>query len=154
MCFSRFLSCFLCIILHSDNNDDLGPLWSTEPDRDEVLSVVFLRALSRSWCRATTALPSPWADADYCSWKPALGRQLVDCSQIFLFLCMLCSCLVVTWAVCFFLGPLQPKPHFCVVCAQYCQWAGGKTCWPSTFWGLFLTELLFRSSFEEVAAAN
>lgn len=92
--------------------------------------------LSRSRCGATIPLPSPWpppqggrlqlslpvADlkwvvtqgkgADPCSWKPSLGRQLVICSYIFQVLCMLCSCLVVSWAVPFFLGPLKPKPPF------------------------------------------
>lgn len=34
------------------------------------------------------------------------------CSYIFQVLCMLCSCLVVSWAVPFFLSPLKPKPPF------------------------------------------
>lgn len=60
----------------------------------------------------------------------------------------------VNWAVPFFLSPRQPKLHFHRWSVPQCQWAGGVTRWPSTFWNWFRTVSFFKGSFGEVAAAN
>lgn len=60
----------------------------------------------------------------------------------------------VNWAVPFFLSPRQPKLHFHRWSVPQCQWAGGVTRWPSTFWNWFHTVSFFKGSFGEVAAAN